>query len=153
MTMSMNPIPPQMPTAAPAPAYDRDHEHLKLLAIFWYVWGGLMALGVCGSLVYVGLGVMMLLAPPPTNSPNDPPPEVLAGIFLGVGAVVLVLTIVMGGLSILTGRSLATQQRRTLCYVMAALACLSIPLGTVLGVFTFVVLGRPAVAQMFARNR
>jgi hypothetical protein len=155
MMPSVPPTPPQAPAAFTASQYDRDREHLRLLAIFWYVWGGLMALGVCGSLVYVGLGAMMLAAPPQsaTTNPNDPSPEMIGGIFLAIGGLVFALTLVMGVLAILTGRSLATQRRRTLCYVMAALACLSIPLGTILGVFTFVVLGRPTVAEMFARNR
>ena len=38
-----------------------------------------------------------------------------------------------------------------ICIVMAALACLSMPFGTVLGVFTIIVLARPSVQALFSR--
>jgi len=37
------------------------------------------------------------------------------------------------------------------CFVMACLSCVNMPLGTVLGVFTIVVLVRPGVKELFGR--
>ena len=37
----------------------------------------------------------------------------------------------------------------TFCFVMAALACAFFPFGTILGIFTIVVLVRPGVKEMF----
>jgi len=36
--------------------------------------------------------------------------------------------------------------------IVAGITCLSVPIGTVLGVFTLLVLSRPSVKQMFAHN-
>ena len=50
------------------------------------------------------------------------------------------------------GRCLQQRRRHTFCVVMAALACLSVPLGTLLGVFTLIVLFRPGVKDLFAES-
>jgi hypothetical protein len=39
------------------------------------------------------------------------------------------------------------------CQIAAGFTCLSIPLGTILGAFTFMVLNRDRVRQEFALNR
>ena len=52
----------------------------------------------------------------------------------------------------LTGSSLKQRRRRTLCFVVACLMLPSFPLGTILGVFTIIVLRRPSVQELFARN-
>jgi hypothetical protein len=44
---------------------------------------------------------------------------------------------------------MARRRRLMLCYVTAALACLQMPFGTCLGIFTFIVLGRPSVKASF----
>ena len=38
------------------------------------------------------------------------------------------------------------------CFVIACLACMQMPLGTILGVFTIIVLARPSVKEMFDRS-
>ena len=48
---------------------------------------------------------------------------------------------------------LLLQQRRrpTLCLVVAGLECMMFPFGSVLGVFTIIILLRPCVRQLFGR--
>ena len=50
----------------------------------------------------------------------------------------------------LAGRFLAQRRHHTFCVTMAAVQCLFMPFGTILGVFTIVVLNRPSVKQLFA---
>jgi hypothetical protein len=66
-----------------------------------------------------------------------------------IGVVAIGFAVAVGALQIWTGRNLARKQRYTYCLVMAVITCLSFPFGTALGVFTIVVLMRPAVKQMF----
>jgi hypothetical protein len=47
------------------------------------------------------------------------------------------------------GRYIKQRKSRTFCIVVAALGCLEFPYGMVLGVFTFIVLGRQSVAKQF----
>jgi hypothetical protein len=50
----------------------------------------------------------------------------------------------------LAGRFLARRRHHTFCMVIAAVACTFMPLGTVLGVFSLIVLSRESVRESFA---
>jgi hypothetical protein len=67
----------------------------------------------------------------------------LFGVFVGV---------TMGALIIYAGRCLAKQRRLLFIYILAGLLCASFPLGTILGVLTFVVLSREDAKDLFRRN-
>jgi hypothetical protein len=75
----------------------------------------------------------------------------MGGVFGGIGLFIILLSAVWVVLDLLAGRYLAEARNRGFCMVVAALNCLSVPLGTALGVFTFVVLARPSVEARFAR--
>ena len=70
---------------------------------------------------------------------------------------------VMGGMMLLgwtseysplyAGRCVQKRRNKTLIYIMAALSCMFIPDGTLLGVFTFIVLASPAAIQEFSEVR
>jgi hypothetical protein len=66
-----------------------------------------------------------------------------------IGIVGMLLMWAMAALIIYTGSSLRARKRPTLCKVMACLVCLNVPLGTALGVWTLVVLGRDSVRRLF----
>ncbi len=55
-------------------------------------------------------------------------------------------------LVIMPDRLLARRKYYTFCFVMAAVECLFMPFGTVLAVFTLVVLLRESVKRMFEAN-
>jgi len=48
-----------------------------------------------------------------------------------------------------TGRCLAKRKHYTFCLVMAAIECIFMPFGTVLGVFTIIALNRETVKRLF----
>jgi hypothetical protein len=83
---------------------------------------------------------------------GDPPPEF--GIFLmamGGGAILIGWS--FAACLIVAGRSLSERKRYLFCLIVAGLTCvLCNPLGTVLGVFTIVVLMRPSVKEMFGQE-
>lgn len=128
---------------------NQDEEHLRLLSILYYVWGGMAALGSCivGVYALVAGGVLTAVA----HTPNGPPAWVGPMVFMIVGLVFLFIATI-AGLSIWTGRNLAQRKRYTSCMVVACISCLSVPLGTALGVFTIIVLQRPSVKQMFGQT-
>jgi hypothetical protein len=151
--------PAQPPTfrAEPDPAAlhwhrQTDLQHLKLLSIFYYVFAGLQALGVCGGAFYVLIGGAMTAAPVHSNDPNAPPPGLIGGMMMGMGGCIALFCIIWAAVTAYAGMCLGKQQRRTYCLVAAALTCISVPLGTVLGIFTFIVLARPSVMAIFRQN-
>lgn len=54
---------------------------------------------------------------------------------------------------IIAGRGLKQRTKYTYCLVVAGISCIFMPLGTVLGVFTIVVLTRPGVKALFEANQ
>jgi hypothetical protein len=94
--------------------------------------------------------------PPSACTPRGPhggPPLVffvfMGMIFLVVGVFSLLYQWGLGGCKLYAGWCLAQQKHYMFCLVIGALTCLSVPFGTVLGVFTIVVLMRPSVKELF----
>jgi len=134
---------------------NQDQEHLRLLSIFHYIVGGITALCACFPLIHFTVGLALLFAPDKFSGPeNSPGPERLVGLFFSVfAAVFILLGWALAAANIYAGRCLAKHEKHTFCLVVAAVNCLNTPIGTVLGVFTIIVLMRPSVKWMFEANR
>jgi hypothetical protein len=130
----MNP-PPIMPSYQ----MSQDAEHLKLLVIFYYISSGLSCLGGLFGIFYAGMGLMFQRME--SSAPSS--------LFLLIGVVIIVISLAMAVGSFLTARWLSARKNKTFCMVIAGFSCLNIPLGTALGVFTFIVLSRPSVSGLF----
>src|SRR4051812_23961638 len=128
---------------------DRDVEHLRLLSLFHYILGGIHALFACIGLIYVALGLIMAVVVPSNHAANGPPPQVVGWIFAAFGGCFVFLGWAIAAAIIYAGRCLAQRKNYTFCLVVAVLSCLMMPFGTVLGVFTIIVLQRPRVQEMF----
>jgi hypothetical protein len=125
-----------------------DNEHLKLLSIFHYIVSGIAALCACIPFIHLALGLFLVIAPGRMGGNGEPPAFVgwffitLASFFILVGWAFAVLVLI-------AGRFLAQRRHYTFCFVMGCVECLFMPFGTVLGVFTILVLIRPSVKEMF----
>ena len=130
----------------------QDREHLQLLAIFHYVVAGLAALFSFFPLLYTTVGAVFIFAARHgTAKPGeDVPPEFLGWIFAVLGALLFLIGIAMAICILIAGRSLALRKRYSFAFVMACIECLFIPFGTILGVFTIVVLSRESVRELFS---
>jgi hypothetical protein len=128
-----------------------DLQHLRYLAIGHYIGAAIMALFACLPLIYLSVGLIFLVNLP-TMPDGDPFPRQFFGLMFALIGGMAVLGWTFAALIFVAGRSLAARKRYTFCFVMAALCCASFPLGTVLGVFTILVLTRPTVKVMFQRK-
>jgi hypothetical protein len=147
--------------AIPYQPYSRDAEHLRLLSIFHYVFGALVMAVSCFAIIHIVLGALALRNPGMfTPSPSatrpaapapGPPPALFGYMFLCLGSGALLLGWTAGALTIYAGRCIARRKHWMFVLVMAGVSCMSVPLGTVLGVFTFVVLLRDSVKAQFGR--
>lgn len=131
-----------------------DEEHLKLLSIGYIVSGGFTALfslfGLFYALMGVAMGMAIAHAPEATSKAGEPPPALFGWIFAGVGLVMFLGFIAMAVARFWVARCIRRRKARTFCLVIAGLGCLEIPYGTLLGVATFIALGRDSVEQLFA---
>jgi cytochrome bd-type quinol oxidase subunit 2 len=131
---------------------NQDREHLRLLAIFHYVVSGLAALFSFFPLLYTTIGTIFIFAARHgTAKPGeDLPPEFLGWIFAVLGSLLFLMGIAMAICILIAGRSLALRKRYSFALVMACIECVFIPFGTILGVFTIVVLSRESVRGLFS---
>jgi hypothetical protein len=131
---------------------NQDKEHLQLLAIFHYVVAGLGVLCSFFPLLYTTIGaIFIFVARHGTAKPGeDLPPEFLGWIFAVLGLLLFLIGIAMAICILIAGRSLSLRRRYSFAFVMACIECLFIPFGTILGVFTIVVLSRESVKALFS---
>jgi hypothetical protein len=130
---------------------NEDLQHLRLLSIFHYVVAGIAGLFALFPVIHLVLGVALMTGA--LEGEADEPVARFAGLFF----VVLATTMILLGLTFavllaVAGRFLVRHQRYTFCLVMAGVACMFMPFGTVLGVFTIVVLTKDSVKQLFGKR-
>jgi amino acid transporter len=151
MSEPLAPEPGGPPAAvAPNPAATRseDLEHLKLLSIFHYVAAGLLALLSLLPLFHLIAGLTMIQWT--VHTPQDLFPGLLAGGCLAMLAGIWMLIGFSSAACLAAaGRFLARREHHTFCLAVAGVACLFMPVGTILGVFTILVLVRPSVRALF----
>ena len=83
---------------------------------------------------------------------GQPPPEFVAWMFLGIGAACLLFGWGLAICVAMAGRFLKRHRHYLFCMIVSAVNCLFFPFGTVLSVFTIIVLLRPDVKALFAQT-
>ena len=127
---------------------NNDLEHLKLLSIFHYVVAALAFLVACIPLLHFVLGLSLAAGWLPDTS-GDPTARVAGVVFMIFSGGVILLGWAYAIATAFAGSFLGARKHYTYCLVIAGLSCLFMPFGTVLGVFTIIVLVRPSVRALF----
>jgi hypothetical protein len=128
----------------------KDEEHLRLLSIFHFVVGGLAALFLPLLCIHFVFFITVFANAAAFPAGQEPPfPREMIYVFIGFYCIAGLVTSVYAGGNLLSGWFLRQKRHRVFSFVVAGLDCLSIPWGTVLGVFTIVVLTRPSVRTMY----
>ena len=131
---------------------NQDAEHLRLLSIFHYVIAGVAAFCSFFPLIYTAVGFVFVALShhPPTNPSQQPPPAALGWAFVGLGIFLFLLGIAFTFVLAIAGRSLSRRRLYWFAFVVACIECIFIPFGTILGVFTIIVLSRESVKTLFS---
>ena len=124
----------------------QDEQYLGLLSIFHYVVAGLAACVSCIFLFHFCIGIAML------TGAIDGAPAFFGIFFVAFSLAAITIGWTFTVCLIIAGKSLARRKRYMFCLVMAAISCMLMPFGTVLGVFTIIVLVRPTVKELFEVN-
>jgi len=128
-----------------------DNENLRLLSVFHYVIAGLAGLFSLFPIFHIVMGALMVSGR--LGDPNEQAPDRVFGmLFIAMGICMLVLGLAYAVCMALAGRFLDQHRNYVFCLVMAALSCAFFPFGTVLGVFTIIVLQRDSVRTLFDRT-
>ena len=126
-----------------------DQQHLRLLSIFHYVLAGITALYACTAFIYLAIGIGVLTGGFGTEADTQELDSIFGWMFVGVAAVALILGWALAVCMVLAGRYMSARRKYLFCMVVACVECLMTPLGTILGVFTIVVLQRESVKGLF----
>ena len=131
---------------------ENDIEQINLLKIFHYIVGGLGCLFSCTPLLHVGLGIFLLTSPETLTGQNNqaPMPDWFGYIIIGAGSLFFLLGQALSICIIYSGKCLKNRKKYMFSFVIACLSCMIFPFGTILGVFTIVVLSRESVKKMYS---
>jgi ABC-type phosphate transport system permease subunit len=132
---------------------EKDLDHLKLLGIFHYIWGGLSLLGgLFIGAYFVVIGFVVKNSPPSsTLSEDSASPGLVGGILIGVGVVIFLVFVIYGVLTLMAGGKYRKHQGGYwFCFILAIVTLIigGIP-GIVLGIFSLIVLSRDSVKALF----
>lgn len=125
-----------------------DQRHLELLSIFHYVVGGVMAIFACMPLIHLSIGLAMMSGTI-GNDNGSAPPVWFGMIFAIMGGVFFVIGEAIAALTIYSGRQLKKRTKYMFSFVMGCIMCMFMPFGTILGIFTILVLSRESVKKMY----
>jgi len=135
----------------PAEPSSELEDQVRLMSIGYYVMAGLMGLFSLIPGIHITIGMFALLGKfEPDPSSGDFPSELFGGIFVGVGSLLMLIGFTVTTLVAIAGRKLKQFKSRTYCLVMGAVLCAIFPLGTVLGVFTILILSKPEAKTLFS---
>ena len=130
----------------------QDQDHLRLLSVFHYVVGGIAGLFSFFPVIHLVLGLLFIFAPEKLDGKGQPPPPFIGWFFVGIALLFMAVGWTYAVLVLTTGRFLARRKHYLFCLVMGGVECIFMPFGTVLGIFTIVVLMRETVKGLFTRN-
>ena len=117
-------------------------------SVFHYVVAGLAFLFSLFPVIHLILGIT-LVAGVFGDGQGEQPPEFVVWIFIGIALFAILMGLSFATSVLMAGRFLAQRRHYTFCLVVAALSCMFMPFGTVLGVFTIIVLVRDPVKRLF----
>ncbi|MGH8018638.1 MAG: hypothetical protein ACREIA_10150 [Opitutaceae bacterium] len=128
----------------------QDSEHLRLLSLFHTIIA--IIIGLCSLLpvIHLVMGVAIIIAPEEFSSKGDgAPPAFVGWLFAGFAVAFILAGLALATATFIAGRCIKARKRYIFCIVVAAFDCLVMPFGTVLGVFTIIVLMRESVKRLF----
>lgn len=127
-----------------------ENKQLDLLSMFHYIVGGVVALFSCIPFLHVFIGLAIVSGKMFKNtSGTEQPPDMFGWMFVIMGSACIVLGWMTAICILIAGRKLKMRKARMFCMVVAGIECMFMPFGTVLGVFTLIVLNKESFKQAF----
>ena len=149
--------PPSVPSPLPQEVLiqnqqKRDREHLKLLCIFHFIFGGLALLGIGFLFVHYFIMHTVFSNPDLWRAQKEAiaPPKAFLDAFVWFYRFMGVILLVVLVLNMLSGLFLWRKRHRLFSVIIGGMDCLQIPFGTALGVFTIMVLSRESVRELYS---
>ena len=128
---------------------EQNLNHLKLLGIFHYIVGGIALLMSLMPIAHLVIGIIFIISPDTMTGQGEPPPDFIGYLFAGMGALFFIVGVAFSVCILLSGKYLRSQKKYQYSFVMACIECIFMPFGTVLGIFTIIVLSKDPVKKLY----
>ncbi len=129
---------------------EQTKDHLRYLSIGFYIFSGFIALFSMIWLIYVVFGMAMMIG---GGSQGEGGAVAGGAILTVVGLVIMGLFLTFAGLNVYAGRSLMSRNRWTFIFVVGCIDLVFfIPFGTILGIFTIILLMKEPTKQLFGQG-
>jgi len=128
---------------------DTTQHDLKILSICYYIMAGITGGNVFLVGGYIVFFSAILANVPLRDASGKGLPGFIPTLLAAIGAAMIGFGFLSAACMAFAAWSLPKRRNYVLIMAAAVLNCLQVPFGTVLGVFTFVVLNRPGVRESF----
>jgi succinate dehydrogenase/fumarate reductase cytochrome b subunit len=130
-----------------------DNEHLKLLSIFHYISGGITLAFALFMGAYFFL-IFYLFSSAEFQKGINPEfnnnlPEAFFTIMMTIFMIIFILGLLFGIGQIVSGRLMKLRQVRWFSFAVGIINLLNFPYGTILGIFTIMVLERDSIRKQY----
>lgn len=133
---------------------DKDSNNLALLSVFHYVIGVVGLFFSLFPLIHVFIGWMIINSPEKmAGKTGTPPPAAVGWVFLIAGITLIFVGFSLSICMLLSSRWLSQRKNPGFSFVIACIECLCMPVGTILGIFTVIVLQRDSVKELYKSSR
>ena len=122
-----------------------DEEHLRLLVLFHYISGGMtLVFSLFFAVMFMFMGMVFAKMPAQPPAQHPPPVEIfwLFGAFISIG-------VLLGVLEIIAARCISVRRARVFTLIASIPGVLFVPYGTLLSIFTLLVLDRGSVKKLY----
>lgn len=130
----------------------QDEHYLDIAGLFFYVVAGIMSFIALFPAIHIVIGILALTGVMDDTQTGEKLPVFFGVIFVAMGATVMLVGQTMALCVAIAGRRIRQRRSHTFCLVIAGIVCMCIPVGTILGVLTIMLLVRPPVKELFDAN-
>ena len=129
-----------------------DVNYLKLLSIFHYITGGIIAFISLIFLFHIWAGISIVRSPESVTVSGDLSPKAFGYLFAAFGIFCFLLGEAIAVGVIASGLFMRKRKRYWFSFVIACVLCLFAPIGTILGIFTIIVLSRNSAKELYLQR-
>lgn len=130
----------------------QDLSHLNLLSIFHYVVAAITALLAMFPVIHLVMGILIVSGAWDNIDGQEDPPQFIGWFLIAVASMFILAGLAVAFLTGVAGYKLKKHRSYRFCFVMAIIQCMIAPFGTVLGIFTILVLVKPNVKRLFGQK-
>ena len=145
-------VDPDPDTVPPGQESGKDGVQLKQLVLYHYILAGLTVVLSLTPVFHLFLGLAMMRREIPLPGLEQLPQKELGQLIVVLAGGMILLGWVHASVIFVMGRWIAQRRRHALLLVISGMNCVYIPFGTLVSIWTIIVLSRPRVGILFGRE-